>query len=61
MGINTKQRTSENEIMDDFLLEGEELRTTLDRIAKINRFLGGNNITLNGVKNYFQPAARMKQ
>ena len=50
MGINTKQRTSENEIMDDFLLEGEELRTTLDRIAKINRFLGGNNITLNGVK-----------
>jgi 2-polyprenyl-3-methyl-5-hydroxy-6-metoxy-1,4-benzoquinol methylase len=36
--------------MDDFLLEGEELRTTLDRIAKINRFLGGNNITLNGVK-----------
>jgi 2-polyprenyl-3-methyl-5-hydroxy-6-metoxy-1,4-benzoquinol methylase len=36
--------------MDDFLLEGEELRTTLDRIAKINRFLGGNSITLNGVK-----------
>jgi 2-polyprenyl-3-methyl-5-hydroxy-6-metoxy-1,4-benzoquinol methylase len=36
--------------MDDFLLEGEELRTTLDKIAKINRFLGGNNITLNGVK-----------
>ena len=50
MGINTKQRTSEHEIMDDFLLEGEELRTTLDKIAKINRFLGGNNITLNGVK-----------
>ena len=50
MGINTNQRTSEHEIMDDFLLEGEELRTTLDGIAKINRFLGGNNITLNGVK-----------
>jgi len=50
MGINTKQRTSENEIMDDFRLEGDELRVTLDRIAKINRFLGGNSITLNGVK-----------
>ncbi|MGE8427026.1 MAG: methyltransferase domain-containing protein [Sphingobacterium sp.] len=50
MGIDTRYRTSQNEIMDDFRLEGDELRVTLDRIAKINRFLGGNSITLNGVK-----------
>lgn len=49
MFINTQQRTLAPEIMDDFLMEGETLRTTLDEIAAINRLLGGNNITLNGV------------
>jgi len=50
MRINTKHRTGQTEIMDDFLLAGEELRVTLDRISKINQFLGGNSITLDGVK-----------
>ncbi|MDR6733331.1 methyltransferase domain-containing protein [Sphingobacterium sp. 2149] len=50
MAIDLTQRTSENEIMDDFLLEGDELRGALDQISKINRFLGGNSITLDGVK-----------
>jgi SAM-dependent methyltransferase len=48
--IDTKYRTSEAEIMDDFLLEGEELRDALDKIAVINRMLGGNKITLHGLK-----------
>lgn len=50
MGINTKFRTEKNEIMDDFSLEGDELRITLDEISKINHFLGGNKITLDGVR-----------
>jgi 2-polyprenyl-3-methyl-5-hydroxy-6-metoxy-1,4-benzoquinol methylase len=50
MPINTRQRTSQEEIMDDFSLEGEELREALDKIAAINRWLGGNRVTLNGVK-----------
>ncbi|WP_293955121.1 MULTISPECIES: methyltransferase domain-containing protein [unclassified Sphingobacterium] len=50
MAIDITQRTSENEIMDDFQLEGDELRGALDQISKINRFLGGNSITLDGVK-----------
>ena len=50
MGINTKYRTQETEIMDDFSLEGEELRDALDKIAAINQLLGGNQLTLNGVK-----------
>lgn len=36
--------------MDDFSLEGEELREALDKIASINQLLGGNNVTLDGVK-----------
>ena len=50
MGIDTRYRTKESEIMDDFLLEGEELRDALDKIAAINQLLGGNKLTLSGVK-----------
>ncbi|MFN3968067.1 methyltransferase domain-containing protein [Flavobacterium sp.] len=50
MMINTKYRTDEPEIMDDFAMEGEILRDALDKIAKINRLLGGNQLTLQGVQ-----------
>ena len=49
MSISTKYRTDEPEIMDDFQLEGEVLQDALDKIAKINQLLGGNNLTLQGV------------
>lgn len=49
MFISTKHRTEEDEIMDDFEMEGEALRINLDEIAKINRVLGGNIVTLKGV------------
>jgi hypothetical protein len=38
MALNT-HRTNESEIMDDFQLEGDELRDALDKIAKINQLL----------------------
>lgn len=50
MAINTRYRTEEEEIMDDFSLKGEELRDALDKIASINQLLGGNHLTLQGVK-----------
>ncbi|MFI5452011.1 methyltransferase domain-containing protein [Pedobacter sp. UC225_61] len=48
--IDTSCRSSAPEIMDDFELEGEILRDALDKIASINRLLGGNKVTLDGVK-----------
>jgi 2-polyprenyl-3-methyl-5-hydroxy-6-metoxy-1,4-benzoquinol methylase len=36
--------------MDDFAMEGEILRDALDKIAKINQLLGGNQLTLQGVQ-----------
>lgn len=48
--INTKTRSKEREIMDDFSLEGAHLRENLDILATINKWLGGNHISLNGVK-----------
>lgn len=50
MLLDTKYRTDEPEIMDDFALEGEVLRDALDKIAKINQLLGGNKLTLQGVQ-----------
>ena len=50
MALNTKYRTDEPEIMDDFAMEGETLRDALDKIAKINQLLGGNKLTLHGVQ-----------
>ena len=50
MVISTKYRTEEPEIMDDFQLVGNELQDALDKIASINQLLGGNKLTLNGVK-----------
>ncbi|PBI87919.1 hypothetical protein BSF41_27900 [Flavobacterium sp. ACN2] len=50
MGVNTKYRTEEIEIMDDFSLQSEELIGALDQIASINQLLGGNKLTLNGIK-----------
>lgn len=50
MPVNTKTRSDEPELMDDFALEGEILRDALDKIASINKLLGGNNVTLHGVK-----------
>nr|WP_315154186.1 methyltransferase domain-containing protein [uncultured Flavobacterium sp.] len=50
MFIQTKHRTDDPEIMDDFDLEGDVLKESLDKIAKINQLLGGNKLTLKGVK-----------
>jgi len=50
MFINTSHRTDQPEIMDDFQMKGAILKDTLDKIAKINQFLGGNKLTLEGLK-----------
>lgn len=47
--INTTYRSDKAEIMDDFSMKGELLRDTLDKLGTINKWLGGNRITLNGI------------
>jgi len=58
--INTKYRTNESEIMDNFALEGEILRDALDKIAKINRLLGGNQLTLQGIQQLLKGISKSK-
>lgn len=47
--IDTTYRSNEEELMDDFSIQGDLLRDTLDQLGRINKWLGGNRITLNGI------------
>lgn len=59
--IDTKNRSDAIEIMDDFSLEGEHLYNTLDQLANINKWLGGNSVTLNGLKDILKNHAKDKE
>ncbi|QNK61386.1 methyltransferase domain-containing protein [Pedobacter sp. PAMC26386] len=50
MFVETTHRSTAPEIMDNFEMKGEILRDALDKIASINRLLGGNKVTLEGIK-----------
>jgi 2-polyprenyl-3-methyl-5-hydroxy-6-metoxy-1,4-benzoquinol methylase len=48
--ISTSIRSNEPETMDNFAMKGDVLKDALDKIANINQLLGGNKVTLEGVK-----------
>lgn len=48
--VDTTYRTEAEEIMDDFSIDGPILNDALDKLATINKLLGGNIVTLNGLK-----------
>ena len=50
MALDTTYRTDQEESMDDFSMDNDGLITALDDIARINQLLGGNPVTLDGVK-----------
>jgi SAM-dependent methyltransferase len=56
--VDTRFRSDAAEIMDDFSMEGEILRDALDKIARINTLLGGNKVTLDGVKSLIRGLPR---
>ena len=58
--IDTRYRSTAAEIMDDFEMEGEILRDALDKIARINVLLGGNKVTIEGVKELLSDKAAGK-
>lgn len=59
--IDTTSRTDEREIMDDFTLEGKALRTNLDILASINKWLGGNQVSLDGVQKLIKKLPKDKE
>ncbi|HSD05661.1 methyltransferase domain-containing protein [Flavobacterium sp.] len=59
MFLKTSYRTDESEIMDDFTIEGNNLKSALDKIARINQLLGGNQLTLEGVKRLLKNVSKL--
>ncbi len=57
--VNTTYRTEEDEIMDDFSIDGVVLHDALDKLATINKLLGGNSVTLNGLKILLKDHSKM--
>ena len=58
--IDTTYRSKEEELMDDFSIQGAVLRDTLDQLGRINKWLGGNRITLNGIDHLLNNCSREK-
>ena len=58
--VDTSHRSSEIEMMDDFTIEGVVFRDTLDKLEIINRFLGGNKLTIHGLKKLLQNQSKNK-
>lgn len=50
MILSVKNRSKQPEIMDDQDLQGKKLQTVLEDLTTVNRWLGGNKVTINGVK-----------
>ncbi len=50
------QRSTEEEIMDDLNSGGEIINQTLRELETINRLLGGNRVTLDGIRKLIDPA-----
>lgn len=58
--IDTTYRSNQVELMDDLNMQGNLLRDTLDKIAAINKRLGGNNVTLSGLKQLLRTVDKSK-
>jgi len=48
--VDTSKRSDQEEMMDDFSIGGDLLRDVLDKLESINRWLGGNLVTINALK-----------
>lgn len=48
--MNTKERSSKEEIMDDFDLQGHALEEIFEDLDKVNSWLGGNKVSINGLE-----------
>jgi 2-polyprenyl-3-methyl-5-hydroxy-6-metoxy-1,4-benzoquinol methylase len=55
-----KERSDQFEIMDDMTMSGPELKRTLDLLASINLYLGGNALTLNGIEKMMASVSKEK-
>lgn len=47
---NLSYRSNQKELIDDLELDNDALRENLEELAIINKYLGGNQVTISGLK-----------
>ncbi len=50
IAFSNKYRSSQEEIMDDLDFHGDEMKNLLKDLKTVNKWLGGNNITIDGLQ-----------
>ncbi|PKA84195.1 hypothetical protein ATE92_2366 [Ulvibacter sp. MAR_2010_11] len=58
---SSKYRSKESEIMDNFDLHGDEMKLLLTDLKNINKWLGGNSITRNGIRTLLKGYSKEKE
>ncbi|MDP2687103.1 MAG: methyltransferase domain-containing protein [Aequorivita sp.] len=48
--FSNKYRSQQTEIMDDLNFQGEEMKNLLEDLKTVNKWLGGNNISIDGIE-----------
>ncbi len=48
--FSNKYRSQQSEIMDDLDFQGEEMKNLLDDLKMVNKWLGGNSISIDGIE-----------
>ncbi len=61
MLVNLKYRSTEKEIMDDPSVEETDLKIALSDISRVNKMLGGNNITIRAVHKLIRATNPIKE
>ncbi len=61
ISFSNKYRSTQSEIMDNFDWQGTEMGDLLNDLKRVNRWLGGNNITLNGVSKLLVEVDKSKE
>ena len=56
--VDASERTDKTEIMDDFSIDGPVLHDTLDKLSLINKWLGGTQVTIEGLKKLLKGQAK---
>ncbi|WP_432410623.1 methyltransferase domain-containing protein [Rasiella sp. SM2506] len=54
ISYSTKSRSKQEEILDNFELHGPEMEIMLNDLKTVNKILGGQQVTLKGIKNLLQ-------
>ena len=49
--MSFKKRSNQEELMDNLDLDKRILKLALKDISRVNKLLGGNNITINAIEN----------